>query len=95
MTDIQLLSEIKTLLSQYSFTGKETLTVKEASIFSGYSESKLYRLRAEKKVLSFNPEEGKIFFDKSSLEKYMRQNPQATDEDMEVVATNFSNRRAS
>lgn len=53
---------------------KEMLSFREALIYLDISESLLYKLTSNRAITYFKPNGGKIYFEKSDLNDWMRQN---------------------
>ena len=81
------LAEIKSMLKQGNLAQKKVLSLNEASDYTGLSKSKLYKLTSNREI-SFSKPEGKLYFLRRILEKYMLSNYTASKED---VANNVGN----
>ena len=70
---------------------KHILNLKEASSFTGYSKSHLYKLTHFRKIDHYKPNGKNIFFKKEDLEAYLLQGKQeaAPSEDIEALAANY------
>ncbi|PQL90741.1 helix-turn-helix domain-containing protein [Apibacter adventoris] len=55
-------------------TQKEILSFKEAVLYLDVSESFLYKLTSKKAICFSKPNNGKIYFKKSDLDRWMLQN---------------------
>lgn len=53
---------------------KEILSFKEAVLYLSISESLLYKLVSMRKINHFKPNNGKLYFKKMDLDKWMLQN---------------------
>lgn len=53
---------------------KEMLSFREALIYLDISESLLYKLTSNRAITYYKPNGGKIYFEKSDLNDWMRQN---------------------
>jgi excisionase family DNA binding protein len=79
---LQRLDEIKnaTLLA-----GKDTLTIQECALLTGLSVSTLYTKTCNKEIPHFK--RGKYtYFDKKTIERWLRAHPVASDEEVETAA---------
>jgi len=74
MNPADIIFQITALLQDNAYLFKDTLTLEEASKFSGFSKSCLYKKVESRKIGAFKPDGGKIFIDKAELEKHMRTN---------------------
>lgn len=68
---------------------KKKLTLKEASLYSGYKESYLYKMTSAKRIPHSKPEGGAIFFDREELEEWLSRNKVSTNEEIEREANMF------
>ena len=53
---------------------KEILSFREALIYLDISESLLYKLTSKRAITYYKPNGGKIYFEKSDLNNWMKQN---------------------
>lgn len=91
MTSDQLLYELK---KSFRLLAKNTLTLEEAADYIGLSESTVLKMARERKLSSFRS--GKSpYFDKAELERWMRQNPVKSNEEIESTAATFNIKKAS
>lgn len=68
---------------------KTILTFAEACIYTGFSESYMYKLTSGRKIPHSKPCGKKIFFNKDLLEKWLLGNPVATDEQINAEASTY------
>ena len=70
---------------------KNILNLKEASSFTGYSKSHLYKLTHYRKIEHYKPNGKNIFFKKEDLEAYMLKGKKEVvlTEDIDAVAANY------
>lgn len=68
---------------------KEVLTIDEASIYIGCTKGHLYKLTSKNKIPYYKPNNKLIYFDKSELNDWLRQNPQKTIQQIEAEANDF------
>lgn len=70
---------------------KNILNLKEASSFTGYSKSHLYKLTHYRKIRHFKPNGKNIFFRKEDLEKFLLQGEKeaVTSRDIDCLASNY------
>lgn len=58
---------------------KEVLTIEDVSLMTGFSVGNLYRMTSNKTIPFYKPLGGKIFFDKTEIENWLRTNKVETD----------------
>lgn len=80
----QKLDEIKSML----LGQKTVLTFDEATVYTGFSRSHLYKLTSSGKIPHSKPKGKMIFFDKAELTKWLLQNPIKTADEIETEAAN-------
>ncbi len=68
---------------------KETLTLEEASVYSGISKSYLYKLTSGGGIPFYKPEGKTIYFDRPELDSWLKRNRVATTEEIEQQAANY------
>lgn len=79
------IEELETMVYQ----SKNVLTFNEASKFIGISKSYLYKLTSAGLIPHYKPSGKMIFFEKSALERWMRQNPISTIEMVGDMANDY------
>lgn len=98
MNESDFLSRIESLFQKYAFLNKDTLTIEEASRFTGLTTGTLKNYVFQKKIGAFKPGVGhsaKLYFDKRELEQYMRQNRILSDMELESQAATFTFKKQS
>ena len=80
------INELRNLMQSSNVAGKKFLNIKEASIYTRLSESKLYKM-VSKREITFNKPEGKVFISKKTLDKYLMKNQVLSKEE---VSNNIS-----
>lgn len=60
------------------YASKEVLNLEEAAMFLGISKSSLYKMTHNQVILYFKPNNKMVYFEKSELLKWLRQNPVAS-----------------
>ncbi|UFH54812.1 helix-turn-helix domain-containing protein [Spirosoma sp. KNUC1025] len=68
---------------------KATLTLEEASAYSGISKSYLYKLTSGGVIPHYKPDNKKIFFDRAELDSWLKRNRVKTVQEIEQEATTF------
>ena len=81
----QQLARIERLLAGQ----KATLTLEEASTYSGISKSYLYKLTSAGAIPHYKPEGKTIYFDRIELDGYLKRNRVKTIEEIEQEATSY------
>lgn len=79
------IEELETMVYQ----SKNVLTFNEASKFIGISKSYLYKLTSAGLIPHYKPSGKMIYFEKSALERWMRQNPVSTVALVDDMANNY------
>jgi excisionase family DNA binding protein len=67
----QQLEQIQKLLETHKFAQKETLTMAEASQYTGLSRSFLYKLVSKRQITFYKLGQKLIFFKKSDLDNFI------------------------
>lgn len=65
---------------------KNILTVEEAAIYIGYTEKGVYTLTSQKRVPHYK-KNGKLYFDKQELDRWMTENRVKTEDEINSAAT--------
>lgn len=60
------------------YSAKEVLNLEEAAMFLGISKSSLYKMTHNQVVPFYKPNNKMVYFEKSELLKWLRQNPVAS-----------------
>ena len=66
--------KLKSLL----YAAKEVLNLEEAAVFLGISKSSLYKMTHNQVVPFYKPNNKMVYFEKTELLKWLRQNPVAS-----------------
>ena len=74
------------VLEHILFDAKDVLTLEEAALFMGISKSSLYKMTHKHELPFYRPNGKLIYFDKSELVKWMRQNRSMTEEEIKDAA---------
>lgn len=86
----QELEKIKNVV----YTAKEVLNLEEASLFLGISKSSLYKMTHNQIIPYFKPNNKMVYFEKTELLKWLRQNPVASQvqisEEAETIMRNLA-----
>ena len=82
------LERIEQLICEQSLERKEVLNFREACTYLDLSESYLYKLTAGRKIPHFSPNNKKLFFKRSELEKWLLRNRRTPKDELESQAEN-------
>lgn len=74
------------VLEHILFDAKDVLTLEEAALFMGISKSSLYKMTHKHELPFYRPNGKLIYFEKSELVKWMRQNRSMTEEEIKDAA---------
>ncbi len=88
-TIIQELNAIRILLSNQTLLQKKVLSFREASIYTGLSESALYKLTSQNKIAFSRPAGKKIYFEREKLDQFLLQNPIVTSNEIDSKASDY------
>lgn len=97
MDDIILkeLHELKKLINEQNLLKKDVLNFSEACQYLDISESHLYKLTSRKQIPHFCPQGKKLYFNRQELDRWLQQNRQNSNDEIEKEATDYilQNRR--
>ena len=65
------LEELKKLIQEQNLLKKEVLGSKEASVYLGLSLGYLYKLTGKSKIAAYKPNDGKLYFRRMDLNRWM------------------------
>ena len=65
-------------LKKELYAAKEVLNLEEAALFLGISKSSLYKMTHNQIIPYFKPNNKMVYFEKTELLKWLRQNPVAS-----------------
>ncbi len=68
---------------------KDMLTIEDVSLMTGFTVSNLYRMTSNKTIPFYKPLGGKIFFDKTEIENWLRSNKVETKAVTESKASTY------
>ena len=88
ITTKDLLTRIETL-ERLVFLAKEVLSLEEASIYLDISRSTLYKMTSAKQIPHYKPNGKLVYFEKSELNSWLRQNPVKSLGQIEVEAAEY------
>lgn len=78
--------KLKSLL----YAAKEVLNLEEAAVFLGISKSSLYKMTHNQVVPFYKPNNKMVYFEKSELLKWLRQNPVASQTQISEEAQTYN-----
>lgn len=90
MTIDQRLDKIEQLITAQSLQNKTVLNIDEVAQFTGLSKLYLYKLTSKNEIPHSKPNGKNVFFNKSEIENWLLRNRQATNEELENEAINYS-----
>ncbi|WP_347073339.1 helix-turn-helix domain-containing protein [Bacteroides thetaiotaomicron] len=76
-------------LEEALFLSKSVLSFDEASRFLNLSKSYLYKLTSSNLIAHYKPQGKMLYFEKSELEAWLRQNPVKTQEEITQKAQQY------
>lgn len=76
-------------LGEPSAPPKEVLTLEEASEFLGLSKSQIYKLTGSASIPHYKPNGKYIYFDRTELVEWVKQNPVKTRKEHELDAVRY------
>lgn len=74
------------ILANAVLSNKQTLSIDEAAIYAGLSVSYLYKLTSTQQIPHFKPRGKMIYFDRSELDGWLRQNRVKTTDEIDADA---------
>lgn len=77
-----------TLLTNAVLTNKSTLDIAEAAAYTGMTQSYLYKLTSTQQIPHYKPRGKMLYFDRSELDQWLRQNRVSTTAEIEKKAAN-------
>jgi len=82
-------------ISKESICTKPVLTFAEACVYTGFSQSYLYKLTAGRQIPHSKPTGKMVFFDRAELESWLMSNRVATTAEISDQASARCNRRTA
>jgi excisionase family DNA binding protein len=79
------------ILTNAVLSNKQTLSIEEAAIYSALSVSYLYKLTSTQQIPHFKPRGKIIYFDRSELDEWLRQNRIKTTAEIQAAAVTHVN----
>ncbi len=79
--------KIDTLIKAIS-SNKQTLSIEEAALYAALSVSYLYKLTSTQQIPHFKPRGKMVYFDRSELDSWLRQNRVKTTAEIDTAAVN-------
>lgn len=80
------LSEQISILAKAVLLNKETLTIEEAAVYTGLSVSFIYKLTCQRQIPFFKPRGKLLYFSRSELDSWLKQNRVKTTDEIEQQA---------
>lgn len=91
----EILERLKAIENYSLLAAKSTLTLDDVALLTGLSKSHLYKLTCNKAIPYYKPSGKYLYFDKSEVEAWMRQNRVATLAEAEQQAANYIARKGA
>jgi len=85
-TTLQDIIEKIDILTNAVLSNKQTLSIDEAAIYTALSVSYLYKLTSTQQIPHFKPRGKIIYFDRSELDEWLRQNRVKTTDEIQTGA---------
>lgn len=70
-------------------SAKNVLTFEDVSLLTGLSKSHLYKLTCSHQIPHYKPNGKQLYFDRTELESWMKQNRISTNNEIETEAVNY------
>jgi len=72
-------------LERLFFAQKEVLSFNDLCIYTGMSTSMVYKLTSQRLIPFSKPTGGRLYFEKAKIDKWLLQNPQLSDAEVEAL----------
>ena len=79
--------EAKRAADYAAIAAKEMLTIDDVCVVTGFGKQYVYKLTAAKEIPFYKPNGKTIYIKKSELMEWLQQNRQASNGELEVIAT--------
>ncbi|MBV3638582.1 helix-turn-helix domain-containing protein [Bacteroides cellulosilyticus] len=77
-------------IERYSLlAAKNVLCFEDVTLLTGFSKSHLYKLTCSHQIPHYKPNGKQIYFDRTEIEDWMKQNRIATVQEIDQAATNY------
>lgn len=77
-------------IERYSLlAAKNVLCFEDVALLTGFSKSHLYKLTCSHRIPHYKPNGKQIYFDRTEVEAWMKQNRVATTQEIDQKATNY------
>lgn len=84
------LDQLEQSLANHNLVQKEILTLIEAAAYLGLKTGYIYKLTHSKKIPFYKPNGKRIFFQRTDLDAWLLRNRQASQEEIEQEAANYT-----
>lgn len=84
------LNKIEQLLIDQSLLNKSIFNIDEVSIYTGLKKLYIYKLTSKSEIPHYKPNGKNVFFKKEEIDAWLLRNRQATNEELEAEAINYS-----
>lgn len=79
-----------TAIERYSLlSAKNVLDLDDLTLITGLSKSYLYKLTCSRQIPHYKPHGKQVYFDRSEIESWMKQNRVSTVQEVEQKAVNY------
>ncbi len=87
MTDLEKIAEQLNRVERYTLlAAKNVLTFEDVALLTGMSKSHLYKLTSTRQIPFYKPNGKNVFFDRSEVEDWLRQNRATTEQEARSMA---------
>lgn len=86
MTDLEKIAEQLNRVERYTLlAAKNVLTFEDVALLTGMSKSHLYKLTSTRQIPFYKPNGKNVFFDRSEVEDWLRQNRATTEQEAQSM----------
>lgn len=85
----KILYELETIKKYSLLAAKNVLCFDDVALLTGLSKSHLYKLTCSHKIPHYKPNGKQVYFDRSEIESWMKQNRVSTVQEAEQKAVNY------
>ena len=87
MTDLEKIAEQLNRVERNTLlAAKNVLTFEDVALLTGMSKSHLYKLTSTRQIPFYKPNGKNVFFDRSEVEDWLRQNRATTEQEAQSMA---------
>ncbi len=89
----ELKQELNTIKAYCLLAAKNVLCLDDVALLTGLSKSYLYKMTCQKQIPYYRPSGKQIYFDRSEIETWMKQNRVQTQQEAEQMAAAYCIRK--